>query len=91
MLPTELADDTLDHKSIIIDATPAITLTLGGDYNRYYIFLPEVYENAQLQFNRYGHSYCCRSGKGLGNTQARITFSSGGIPTQSNKGIIKGF
>ena len=30
MLPTELADDTLDHKSIIIDATPAITLTLGG-------------------------------------------------------------
>ena len=40
---------------------------------------------------RYGHPCCYISSKILANTQARITFSSGGCPTPSNKGIISDF
>ena len=55
MLPTQYMYGTLGQKFIIIDDTPAITLTLGGDYTIWYSFIPGIYENDQLQFKRYGH------------------------------------
>ena len=55
MIPIQFMDGTLDQKSITIDATPAITLILGGKIQHINSFLSGIYENIQLQFKRYGH------------------------------------
>ena len=60
-------------------------------HSGYNSFLPIICENDQLQLYIYGHSCCCRYGKGLANTTPIITLSSRGLPNQSNKVISKTF